>query len=198
MEGTASSYTANQYVSVEIPDPDVTLPPQPSEQPDKALDTSQTKQNTEEQHQQLQTIQFKHAGGRPTKYSEDMLVKAKKYFDRCYGKIDGRLRMPFIEELALELEVDEDTILAWKNKKNEDGTLTYPEFSATYSRIFLLQKLRLMQSGLSGKSPSFTMFLLSANHGLFSAEKRVLSAENTEPIQIVIVEDKPIHTQNGS
>jgi len=137
-------------------------------------------------------IQAKHAGGRPTKYDDKMLAKAQYYFLKCYGEIDGKQRIPWIEELALELDVDEDTLIEWKNKKNHDGSLKYPEFSATYSRIYLLQKLRLKQAGLRGKSQSFIIFLLNSNHGMVSAEKQILAGDNKEPLEIVIVDEKPI------
>lgn len=126
--------------------------------------------------------------GRPTKYSDTILIKAQEYFFKCYSDV----HTPFIEELALELGVDEDTIVEWKNKKNEDGSLAYPEFSATYGRIYLLQKLRLKQAGLKGKSPAFVTFLLSANHGVISAEKQILTGERKEPLEIVITEDKSV------
>jgi len=121
---------------------------------------------------------IKHTGGRPSKYSDEILAKAEDYFLKCYGKIDGRPRVPFIEELALELGVDEDTIVEWKNKRNNDGSLKYPEFSATYSKIYTLQKLRLKQTGLTGKSQSFVIFLLSSNHGMLPADKQREQEEN--------------------
>lgn len=140
----------------------------------------------------IRSLISKHASGRPSKYSEEMLSKAQGYFLRCYGKMDGKQRIPFIEELALELEVDEDTIVEWKNKKNDDGSLIYPEFSATYSRILLLQKFRLKQNGLKGKNQSFVQFLLNANHGMISAEKQILAGDRQEPLEIVITEERPL------
>jgi hypothetical protein len=133
----------------------------------------------------------KHSGGRPTKYSEEMLSKAQGYFLKCYGKIDGNIRMPFIEELALELGVNDDTVVEWANKKNDDGSLIYPEFSATYSRILLLQKFRLKQTGLKGKNQSFVQFLLNVNHGMVSAEKQILTGDKDNKLEIVITEEDP-------
>ncbi len=181
MDGTASAITNDQNVVIDIPD-DI-ISPASEQQPHQTVAPDD---------------EPKHAGGRPTKYSKEMLVKAHEYFLRCYGKIDGKHRIPFIEELALELEVDEDTIVEWRNKKNDDGSLVYPEFSATYSHIFLLQKLRLKQHGLRGKNQSFVIFLLNSNHGMISAEKQIFTGEDDKKLEIHIIEDKQIPIQASS
>jgi hypothetical protein len=173
----------------------------PQDQVSTQVETMLTENNQNEQPQiipanvnQIEQIieKPKNAGGRPTKYSDEILRKTEEYFQKSYGKVDGKFRIPFIEELALELNVDEDTVVEWMNKKNDDSSLVYPEFSATYRRIFLLQKLRLKQAGLRGKSQSFIIFLLNSNHGMVSAEKQILTGEKTEPLQITIVEEKPL------
>lgn len=98
--------------------------------------------------------------GRPTKYNEEMLGKAQSYVQHCQDAKE----MPFIEELALELNVNEDTVVEW--------TKAYDEFSATVGRLKMLQKLYLKKGALEKKlHPSLSIFLLKANHGMNEDEK---------------------------
>jgi hypothetical protein len=97
--------------------------------------------------------------GRPSKYTEEMLARAQGYFCEC--KKSGKT--PFVEEIALELDVSDDTIVEW-SKANE-------EFSATMRKLKLLQKLRLKQGALYRQyQPTTAIFLLKANHGLSEKE----------------------------
>ena len=98
--------------------------------------------------------------GRPTKYNEQMLSKAQSYVQHCQNGEE----MPFIEELALELDVNEDTVVEWAK--------THVEFSATVKRLKMLQKLYLKKGALEKKlHPSLSIFLLKANHGMNEEEK---------------------------
>ncbi len=102
-----------------------------------------------------------HAGGRPTKYSPAMVAKAKAYYQRCLRAKDSTgkqvIRIPWVEELALELDIDDDTIVEWC--KDDDKK----EFSATIKKLNTLQQLRLSQRTL-GKNPAGSIFLLKVNH----------------------------------
>jgi len=158
--------------------------------PQEGTVAQSTERNEKGQFMQGNTASIgNHNSGRPTKYTEEIQKKADEYFNLCYGKKDKKQRLAFIEALALELDVDPDTLVEWKNAKNEDGSLKYPEFSATYKRIFTLQKVQLMTKGSSGKGQSFNQFLLSANHGMIPAEKKILAGDEKEPLHITIVEE---------
>ena len=90
--------------------------------------------------------------GRPTKYSPDVLKKAQKYVQECQSE----KQMPYIEELALELSVSDDTLVEWSKK--------YKEFSATLGTLKLLQRLGLKRGALEKKLQSnVAMFLLKSN-----------------------------------
>lgn len=128
--------------------------------------------------------------GRPTKYNEEIQKKADEFFAKCYAGGGKNQRLAFIEALALELDIDPETLLEWSRKKNEDGSLMYPDFSATYKRFMTLQKLQLMSRGSAGKGQSFNQFLLSANHGMIPAEKQILAGDRQEPLEIIITEEK--------
>ncbi len=124
-------------------------------------------------------VKEKNVGGRPSKYNEEMLMKAKDYYDLCSGKKDGKKRMPFIEELAMECSVNDETITEWTKIDGNE------EYSATIKNIKNLQKLRTVQQGYGAKNPTFAIFMLKANHGMMETEKRVLAGEkNSEPIQV--------------
>jgi len=98
--------------------------------------------------------------GRPTKYSEEAVQKAEKYFATC--RVNGSI--PFIEELALDLDVHDDTIVEWAK--------AHDEFSATVRKLKLLQKLSLKKGALSKHlQPTTAIFLLKANHGMNDEEK---------------------------
>lgn len=129
----------------------------------------------------------KHPGGRPTKYNEDVLAHANAYFKRY---MDFKVKIPHIEELALELDVDDERIGEWATKTNEKGELVNPQFHATYKKIRTLQKLRLLGETIK-PYPAGAIFQLKANHNMIEAEKRIhVGDTQADPIQIIITEAK--------
>ena len=79
--------------------------------------------------------------------------------------------MPFIEELALILDVNDDSIVEW--------TKEHEEFSATVKRLKMLQRLHLKKGALEKKlHPSISVFLLKANHGMNEDEKEPESPQS--------------------
>ena len=115
--------------------------------------------------------------GRPTKYNEDVLVKAQSYVQHCQNATE----MPFIEELALSLDINEDTVVEWAKE--------HDEFSATVKRLKMLQKLHLKKGALEKRlHPSLSIFLLKANHGLNEEEKE---PETSQSIHVHLVGMEP-------
>lgn len=97
-------------------------------------------------------------------YGEEILAKAQSYVQHCQDAKE----MPFIEELALLLEIHDDTIVEW-SKNNE-------EFSATVKRLKMLQRLHLKKGALEKRlHPSLSVFLLKANHGMNEDQKEAES-----------------------
>lgn len=78
--------------------------------------------------------------GRHSKYNEEILTRALAYVQHC----QGAKGMPFIEELALALEVNEDTIVEWAKE--------HDEFSATVKMLKMLQKWARPQRRLKTRS----------------------------------------------
>lgn len=98
---------------------------------------------------------------RPSLYDEGVQEFVDQWFDtkRAAGTI------MWIEELALDLDVDDDTLVRWAQEKDDSGALVRPKFYATYKKIMAWQKMVLKNNGISGKfNGRMSMFLLSANH----------------------------------
>ena len=191
MEGTVSgNYPSNQNVTADVRDiptvPTVTLQdPQNTtpqiERDDKGQITKGIAQDTNKNG----------TAGRPCEYCQDkdaILQKTTSYFELCWQK----MKMPFVEELSLELDKDDDTIVEWAKKKNDDDCFEHPEFSAIIKKLKTLQKLRLMQRILGRYNATGGIYLLKVNYGMIEAEKRILAGESREPLEIIITEEKPL------
>ncbi len=133
----------------------------------------------------MPSISVNRSRGRPSSYSEELLAHAQEYLER-YEKM--KAKHPYIEELALEMRVNDDTINEWAKARNEDGSLKYPEFSATIKDIKTLQKFRLLQKSLY-QFPTGAIFQLKANHNMMESEKKILAGDKNDPIQVEIIEE---------
>jgi len=125
----------------------------------------------------------KHPGGRPSKYNDEMLAKAKAYYHKCLGNIDNKKRMPLLEELARLCDVHGETLENWC-EENE-------EFFETIKKLKELQKERIVQIGFGAKNPTFAIFMLKANHGMIETEKRILAGQqDAAPMSIQVTDYK--------
>lgn len=105
-----------------------------------------------------------HAGGRPTKYNEQILVDTKAYIDACNdvkedkeNGIQASVNLPTIEGLAYELKINKDTIYTWRKEQLE--------FSELISELLAKQAKSLVNNGLSGSyNPTIAKVLLT-KHG---------------------------------
>jgi hypothetical protein len=114
--------------------------------------------------------------GRPTKYTKEVLKKAKDYVEnfRRYGDV-----IPTVEGLALLLRVHRDTI--YELKKN------YPEFSDTIEQLINQQTKILINAGLLGKVNVAIAKLLLAKQGYsekmeINEEKKLLVLTDEEEV----------------
>lgn len=94
------------------------------------------------------------AGGRPTKYSAEVLDKAEDYIRNytSYGDL-----VPSNAGLACELGVHRDTVQHWAN--------IHPEFSDMLIKLQSVQERRLLSGGLAGDYNSNITKLMLAKHG---------------------------------
>ena len=96
----------------------------------------------------------KHAGGRPTKYTPELVEKAKSYITeyQTYGDV-----IPSIAGLASMLKVTRTCLYEWEK--------VYEEFSYILKEIKQEQEKVLLNNGLSGDFNSAITKLVLGKHG---------------------------------
>ena len=105
--------------------------------------------------------------GRPTKYTEEYVDRILKYVKET--------DIPVVEEVALELDLDDDTIVEWAKK--------YPLFSAAYKKLKQKQRMALLKYSLNKEyATAGAIFQLKVNHNMIESEKRILAGDKNEPI----------------
>ena len=114
------------------------------------------------------------------KYEERYADMLEEYFavkpQEVYTDEDGTVRIkacecPTLCGFAADIDVDEDTLIAWARK--------YPRFGKAYARAQSRQKHILFVNGLAGAyNPNITKFMLSCVHGL--VEKSAVELGNAE------------------
>lgn len=109
--------------------------------------------------------------GRPTKYNEEMLEKAKLYLEDHIQQDD---EVPSIEGLSYYLDASKNTLYAWA----ED----HPEFLNTLERVKAKQARMLISGGLTGSYNSTITKLMLYNHG-FSEKQEI---DHTVQGQLII------------
>lgn len=126
---------------------------------------------------------IKNKGGRPTKYSKELISKVDEYLLQCrdeeyeFHKTRGeksdsyeekiKVHLPTIEDYATFINVHVDSINIWEKK--------HKKFSEALDKIRKEQKKRLLDKSLDGRyNPTIAKLILSANHGMH--EKSVLDS----------------------
>ena len=95
------------------------------------------------------------AGGRPTKYNDEMQAKADAYVDG--GFEDCGDVVPIAAGLSCELRVNTDTLYEWARVN--------PRFSETMKRLMKTQERLLVAKGLTSTTNTVITKLLLSNHG---------------------------------
>ena len=128
--------------------------------------------------------------GRPCKYCQDK-ERYQKLVEDYLKQINESAKpaIPWVEELALLLDIDDETLTNWSNKKNNDE-YEHPELYATFRKLKTTQKFRLKQRALGRFNPHGALYLLNADHKVIQTNKEVLSSEENEPLKIIIVDEK--------
>jgi hypothetical protein len=109
-------------------------------------------------------METKHAGGRPPKYTPELLEKAREYLDTCIdiqedkeNGISKRVNLPSKAGLALYIKVSRDTLYDWANQ--------YEEFSNIMEELGAKQELALLNNGLSGAYNQTITKVILTKHG---------------------------------
>lgn len=104
--------------------------------------------------------------GRPTKYDPSYPKQVLAYLKTC-GR--GQTKLPKRVDVAIMLDVDEDTLLNWSK--------VHDEFLYVMNLVDMRQKAQLMDDSFYGGKEvnhHIGQFLLSVNHGMIPAEKQLL------------------------
>ena len=143
----------------------------------------------------------KNKGGRPTKYKEEYCQELLDFFTvnhtktvikRKHTEKQGEVEyeveepntLPTFEKFAVSIDVNTDTLLEWKNKKNKDGTLFYPKFSAAYKKAKNLQKAMLVDLGMRGLyNPTFTIFVAKNITDMHDVQRQEVSGPDGQPLE---------------
>ncbi|MCK5602166.1 hypothetical protein KAR91_09860 [Candidatus Pacearchaeota archaeon] len=111
--------------------------------------------------------------GRPTKYNEALVEKARDYIN-VYETLGDVI--PTIEGLALYLDISRETVYDWcTDEKKKD-------FSDTVKKVTLKQKQGLINGGLSNNlNAKITQLLLGANHSVIEKIASEVSGPSGKP-----------------
>ena len=101
-------------------------------------------------------LEGKSLGGRPTKYTNQVIRNAKQYLAK-YSETGALI--PSIAGLSKYLNIRRETLQVWANESDK------VEFSNIVSRLRACQEVDLLQGGLSGDmNPTIAKLVLS-KHG---------------------------------
>ena len=127
---------------------------------------------------------MKHAGGRPTLYTPEVIIEINKYLIEA---VPQNMKIPTIEGIALRLGISRDTLYEWAKQ--------HKEFSDTLDKLKMMQKEALIETGIfGGKEINATIIalLLKVNHDMIETEKKIFSGDDKSPLTITFVEDTQI------
>ena len=133
--------------------------------------------------------------GRPCVYCQDKEAKQKIVEDYIKLHTESvKFTVPWIEELALLLDVDDGTLVNWVNKTDDNDKREHPELLASYSKLKSLQKLRLKQRAIGRFNPHGAFYLLNADHKVVQTDRKIVTGENNEPLKIIFTEERKIES----
>lgn len=98
------------------------------------------------------------AGGRPTKYNQEILDNSREYLDGGYQECGDVI--PSIEGLSLYIKITRTTIYDWKTHEDKE------EFSDILDEILAKQMSLCINEGLKGEFNATIAKLVLGKHGL--------------------------------
>jgi hypothetical protein len=114
-------------------------------------------------------------GGRPTKYNDEILSKAKDYVDGGY--IECGDVIPQMAGLAIELSISRETIYDWCDDPEKQ------EFSDIVGRCLRAQERKLLNGSLKGEMNPTIAKLILTKHGYSERVQQEHMGENGGPIE---------------
>jgi hypothetical protein len=94
----------------------------------------------------------KHAGGRPTKYTPELL-------EECHRYLTDYNTLPSIAGLAVRLGIARETLQAWARDNDKE------EFSYIYTQLLAKQEDELIRNGLMGHFNASITKMILTKHG---------------------------------
>ena len=94
----------------------------------------------------------KHAGGRPTKYTPELL-------EECHRYLTDYNTLPSIAGLAVRLGIARETLQAWARDNDKE------EFSHIYTQLLAKQEDELIRNGLMGHFNASITKMILTKHG---------------------------------
>ena len=94
----------------------------------------------------------KHAGGRPTKYTPELL-------EECHRYLTDYNTLPSIAGLAIRLGISRETLQAWARDNDKE------EFSHIYTQLLAKQEDELIRNGLMGHFNASITKMILTKHG---------------------------------
>jgi hypothetical protein len=113
----------------------------------------------------------KSKAGRPSKYNDEILTKAKDYIENYEKNYDDVI--PSVAGLAVVLKVARDTIYDWAKQTEKS------QFSDTLDELLAVQERVLFNKGLSGDFNSNIVKLALGNHGYSDKKETVVTDKRT-------------------
>jgi len=98
----------------------------------------------------------KGIGGRPSKYTPELLMKANEYLN-TYEELGHRI--PTLAGLSLHIGINKETAQVWSKDKNKR------QFSVLCDRIRMIQEQLLLDNGLDSTWNSNITKLVLSKHG---------------------------------
>ena len=118
---------------------------------------------------------------RPTKYTPELLEKAREYVERWEALGDS---VPMLCALAIHCDISEDTVHEWR--KHEDKQ----EFSDLCARVMGKQKRGLVNGGLSRTLDSGLSKLMLNKHGITEKQEIDVKTDGVSGLAVRFVEPK--------
>lgn len=123
------------------------------------------------------------AGGRPTLYCEDTLVKAREYVSSGY--LENEEVIPTIAGLAYLLSIARDTVYDWAAQEEKK------EFSDIVRDLMSKQEVRLINSGLKGEFNASIAKLALTKHDYSDKQDSTLANADGTPLSVNFFGVKP-------